>query len=278
MSQEGMLDIVAERRTEEIQLIRLAGRLDSRTAVGFEEYCRRTIEEGRGFLILEASELEFVSSSGIAALIRLIRRLEHEGGQAAFAGLNDEIGMLFDFFGLGEKLPHFAGLDRATAYLQEVRRRKKPALQMRETSPALRRGSDGEPSVLRRHRGKTGDSKTDRRPEGVVRADDEPESLSTGRELEVGAQPVSAMDRREFRSLIREIIQEESTGESSVFRRAAGSGREGIPEKFAAPLIITCEQCSTAMRVYQTGLHLCPNCKIRLRIRTDGSAMYFEKL
>ncbi len=126
-----MLDIATDQEGHHrIYVINLRGRIDSITARDFEEFFEDMLKTGNRFFILDASRLDFVSSSGIAALVKFIRRLDAVGGATAVIRLNPEIRMLLEFFGLEEGLPEFERLEDARGYLSEKMRANPHSLEI----------------------------------------------------------------------------------------------------------------------------------------------------
>lgn len=118
-----MLDIATDQEGHHrIYVINLRGRIDSITARDFEEFFEDMLKTGNRFFILDASRLEFVSSAGIAALVKFIRRLDAVGGATAVIRMNPEIRMLLEFFGLEDGLPEFERLEDAREYVSEKMR------------------------------------------------------------------------------------------------------------------------------------------------------------
>ena len=124
-----MLDIATEQEDlHRIYVINLRGRIDSITARDFEEFFEDMLKTGNRFFVLDASRLEFVSSSGIAALVKFIRRLDAVGGATAVIRMNPEIRMLLEFFGLEDGLPEYERLEDAREYLSARMREGKHSL------------------------------------------------------------------------------------------------------------------------------------------------------
>lgn len=114
-----MLDLAADRKkAARIAVLSLRGRLDALTAADFEAAVERLIQSGARFFVLRITRLESCSSSGIAALLKLSRRLESLAGKVALAETPPELGQLFDFFGLGEVLPRFENVAAAEVELR----------------------------------------------------------------------------------------------------------------------------------------------------------------
>lgn len=75
---------VSLRGTREIkdnyQLFRLTGLLDAFSELIFRKSIGSCIDEGPKNIILDLSKIEFVDSSGLGALVQLVKKAQTEGG------------------------------------------------------------------------------------------------------------------------------------------------------------------------------------------------------
>ncbi len=75
---------VSLRGTREIkdnyQLFRLTGLLDAFSELIFRKSIGSCIDEGPKDIILDLSKIEFVDSSGLGALVQLVKKAQTEGG------------------------------------------------------------------------------------------------------------------------------------------------------------------------------------------------------
>ncbi|MBX7057152.1 MAG: STAS domain-containing protein [Leptospirales bacterium] len=114
-----MLDLATDRRPGvRVVTLALRGRMDGLTAPDFEAALERLIQRGNRFFVLRCSQLDGCSSSGIAALLKLVRRLETLQGAVALCEVSLELSLLFDFFGLAQVLPRFKDAAAAEAELR----------------------------------------------------------------------------------------------------------------------------------------------------------------
>lgn len=144
-----MLDIATEKeRTEKIYTIRLRGKLDAITARDFETFYEDMIRAGHRYFIFDGALLEFVSSAGIGSMVRFARKMDHLHGKAAFYDLNQEIELLFTFFGLNEHIPLFAMEEEATLFMERFIQEKGADLKL-EVKDHHRIGSDSSSSEKR---------------------------------------------------------------------------------------------------------------------------------
>lgn len=58
-----------------------------------------------------------------------------------------------------------------------------------------------------------------------------------------------------------------------------GSDQSGDGHQFGEnPPVLGCQQCGVNLRIYRSGLHMCPTCGIEFDVRRDGSVSFYEKL
>ena len=88
-----------EERQNEIGIIRFAGRLDATTSQEVFEKCSKTIEAGARSLILDCTDLAFLSSAGLRTLLLVAKQLQVRGGRAAIFGQKDVVREVFDLSG-----------------------------------------------------------------------------------------------------------------------------------------------------------------------------------
>lgn len=69
-------------------------------------------KEGVG-VIIDCASLEFVDSTGLGALIALLRKLESKGGKLAFVGMNPEVATIFEITRLHKLFQIYPNLQTA---------------------------------------------------------------------------------------------------------------------------------------------------------------------
>lgn len=65
---------------ENCQIFRLTGLLDAFSEPTFAKTITKCIEEGPKNIILVLSQIDFVDSSGLGALVQLVKKAQNEGG------------------------------------------------------------------------------------------------------------------------------------------------------------------------------------------------------
>lgn len=128
-----MLDIATNQSQEaRIFVINLRGRIDTLTARDFDTFFEELIRAGHRFYILRAPELEYISSAGLSAIMRFMRQMKSLGGAAVFVGLNAEICLLLEFFGLSKTLPNFDSMRAAEEHLESLLEQSRYSLELEQ--------------------------------------------------------------------------------------------------------------------------------------------------
>ena len=85
MSNEGF--ITTKVLDDDILVVYLRGNLDSATTDEFDDAVQKHFDEGKSKVIIDCAHLGFISSLGIASLVRLQARLNKRGGAVKLAAL-----------------------------------------------------------------------------------------------------------------------------------------------------------------------------------------------
>ena len=90
-----MMQIKTEQK-EKALVLSLHGNLDADSVSAFKKTSYKLVEEGMRFLVIDCSELGFIDSTGLGALISLLRKLRMQNGDLKVAGLNNEVRSVFE--------------------------------------------------------------------------------------------------------------------------------------------------------------------------------------
>jgi anti-sigma B factor antagonist len=99
---------IAVEKLSHLQIVSLRGRLDSAGTPAFESSMHEVIESGEKRVLIDCSELRYVSSVGLAVFISSAKTLGASGGGLYFAGLTQHVRSVFEmvgFFGMFEIYP-----------------------------------------------------------------------------------------------------------------------------------------------------------------------------
>lgn len=95
------VDIQREQR-EGVELLRLLGRLDAVSAPEAEQAFRDVLSEGSEYVLVDLSEVEYMSSGGIRAMIMFSRGLSSRDGRLKLCGLSPFVKQVFEISNLNQ--------------------------------------------------------------------------------------------------------------------------------------------------------------------------------
>jgi anti-anti-sigma factor len=112
----------AQEGSKGIIVLTVDGAVDSSTSEGFEERLDQCLGENPAHLVLDLSDMVYISSSGWGIIVKYMQKLGESGGKIAIAGMNSVILKIFRDLGFEPLIPHYGTLDQA---LHELRRPKR---------------------------------------------------------------------------------------------------------------------------------------------------------
>lgn len=82
----------------DVVIIQPAGRLDSTSSPEFEQFLRAKIAD-RNQLIIDLSNLDYISSAGLRVILAGAKRIDSEKGTMLLCGMKDVIHQIFEVSG-----------------------------------------------------------------------------------------------------------------------------------------------------------------------------------
>ncbi|MCK9425632.1 MAG: STAS domain-containing protein [Ignavibacteriaceae bacterium] len=90
---------MSQREVNDILILSPKGNLDFNHATSFQETASLLIEKGAKKVLIDFSELFFISSAGLRVLIVLTKLLQQKNGALALSSLNEQILEVFSISG-----------------------------------------------------------------------------------------------------------------------------------------------------------------------------------
>jgi anti-anti-sigma factor len=118
---------IKEEKRGEVKIIGLSGRLDAETSPSAEKWLLNIVAQGERLLVLDFSELTYISSSGLRLLIEVARSLQKTNGKLALAALNDHVGEVIRIAGFTGIFSIYPTCEEAVAHAQSDRRGEQSA-------------------------------------------------------------------------------------------------------------------------------------------------------
>lgn len=82
-----------------VHVLDLTGELDAHTAGEFEAALQACAEEGRTRLVVQGSNLQYISSAGLGVFMAFIEPIREAGGDIKIAALQPRVFNVFDLLG-----------------------------------------------------------------------------------------------------------------------------------------------------------------------------------
>ena len=89
------MDLLIEKKTN-VDVIKCKGRLDVNSADNFRNKTNEVISSGSKKLAIDLAEVSFIDSSGLGALVAVLRAANQQGGSVKLFRLKPEIRMIIE--------------------------------------------------------------------------------------------------------------------------------------------------------------------------------------
>jgi anti-anti-sigma factor len=106
------MEINEERKTDMV-ILGLTGKLDATTAKTFEDKILAEIDSGDRRFVIDLSQLDYVSSSGLRIFLLAAKRLHSAGGKIVLCSLKEHVRQVFDLAGFSSLLSVYGSRDEA---------------------------------------------------------------------------------------------------------------------------------------------------------------------
>lgn len=100
-------------KKDEITVAVLSGRIDSTTSKDLENKIVPLVDAGTKKLVLDFTNVDFISSAGLRILLLVTKKLKNAGGKIALCCLKGTIKEVFEISGFVSIIPIFATSDEA---------------------------------------------------------------------------------------------------------------------------------------------------------------------
>jgi len=101
------------KREDNFLIAGLSGRMDAITATDFTTQLEKWIAEGQKNFTVDCSQLDYISSAGLRAILIIAKQLTTTGGKLQLAALQESVQTVFEISGFNKIIPIFASLDDA---------------------------------------------------------------------------------------------------------------------------------------------------------------------
>ena len=94
-------------------VVRPAGRLDLAAALDFRQQVQQLVGAGSARLVLDLSEVSFLDSSGLMAIISGLKQTRQAGGDLRIAGPSQQAKLVLELSSLDQVLPIYPSVEEA---------------------------------------------------------------------------------------------------------------------------------------------------------------------
>ena len=109
---------IIETKNADTVVLQIEGRLDTNTATSFEEKLMGLINENENRIIVDFSDLDFISSSGLRVLLMAGKKIKTTNGKLGLCSLKEHIKEVFDVAGFTMLFSMFPNQEEALENIQ----------------------------------------------------------------------------------------------------------------------------------------------------------------
>jgi stage II sporulation protein AA (anti-sigma F factor antagonist) len=107
-------------RNGRMMVVSVSGRLDGVTGPQYQTQMRELIESGTNRIVIDLSELNYISSAGLSKLVITANLLKEKKGQFCLSNIHGNVGSVFEMCGIGKMLKIYPTVADALAALAAV--------------------------------------------------------------------------------------------------------------------------------------------------------------
>ena len=104
---------IIEEKQGGINIFKLNGRLDSNTSQGFEKKLFQAISDGSKSMVVDFSDLDYISSAGLRVILKATKAIKREDGRIMLCAMQDYVKEVFEIAGFDSFLPIVATMEDA---------------------------------------------------------------------------------------------------------------------------------------------------------------------
>jgi len=102
-----------------IQVLKISGRIDTSTAPDAEEIIRAFAQGEDGPVIIDGTDLQYISSNGLRVLLTIEKAIAKEGRHIILCSLRPDVEKIFRLTGFSSIFTIHPTVEKATTHLQE---------------------------------------------------------------------------------------------------------------------------------------------------------------
>ncbi len=104
---------ISESKQGNVTILKAEGKLDSMSSPELDKRLASMVESGTKKIVLDLSNLDYVSSAGLRVFLSAAKRLKQVQGKLELANLSAQVQQIFDIAGFETILPVFKTVNEA---------------------------------------------------------------------------------------------------------------------------------------------------------------------
>ncbi len=96
------MDISIKEQTSEITIVEISGRIDASNTPMLDEEMSKVLSEGKTKVIVDLSNLAYISSAGLRVFLSAVKKLKKSNGDLRLCGLSPNIMKIFKLAGFNK--------------------------------------------------------------------------------------------------------------------------------------------------------------------------------
>jgi len=119
------LTVIIEKREGDICIVKIGGHLDTETYTEMSDKLKPVLESAPKALVLDMSNLEYVSSAGLSVIFNAKKTLESKNGTLIMSNLQPQIKKVFEIVKVMSEQSIFQSVEEVDAYLDAMQKKVK---------------------------------------------------------------------------------------------------------------------------------------------------------
>ena len=107
------MKIISTGKTGDTMVVAVKGRMDAASAPDFEKNMGTWIDDGQRAFAVDLSELDYISSAGLRAILSIAKKLKALNGNLMIASLKGSVKEVFEISGFSAIIPIYDNVDAA---------------------------------------------------------------------------------------------------------------------------------------------------------------------
>jgi len=104
---------IVELKKDSVYIVCLTGKLDATTSPEFREKLMSVVSQGDRYLLIDCSDLEYISSAGLRVFFEVAYKIDELSGKIVCCSLNSNVRKVFDMVELSSEVPVFSTQEEA---------------------------------------------------------------------------------------------------------------------------------------------------------------------